>query len=1335
MRQAVTTRRLALGRRVAIAVMTVAAGLTVPVIGIATGAGATGYTACSGGAAASGSVLQGGQQLTNGQCLISTNGQYQLVLSPNDAIDLLNATGALLWTATNAPAQGGVLAMQSDGNLVLYSTTNQALWSSNTTGLGGTTAILQDDGNFVIYTPAGAPVWSTNTSQTSTSVGCVGTPNTSTSSENSPYAAVPANKGAVPGSNVLAPANQSSTLQAGQALCAGGFVALMQPDGNLVLYSAGEPIWATYTGGHPGAAASLYNGVLTVGSWSTNPNNSGNLCTGGTSQLLLSNTGDLSIVCFGPTGDSSYLNTFQDTIWSAGTAGGGYTLLLSASCPSNILQCSSTLKSPDGAYQLTMQSDGNLVDEFVANGNHFPVWDSGTGTPGSVAVMQNDGNFVIYPPNSSGSASGSGSLFATGTTTTDPILSLDNNGNLSIWGTNAGGNYSVWSSHSTSILGATLVAGQALQPGQALLSLGGQYRLSMGTNGAAELTETNQVSGTPDSCPIWTAPNLAIGSANGFSPPAQPSSYLELTTAGALELLPQGGGSPLWSATNSFGVAVTGGTQLVLQSDGNLVLTNSQGNTVWYSNTQYTAQTPLWCTGMELGSTGVGSPTQAQVAGGNILLAMQSDCNLVAYGNAPDLGYSGVTWSSGTDEGDNPAAGTVQGGPYYGCYAIMQGDGNVVVYAPNYPGGQKILWSSGTNQSSTPPGAPPVPGPYVAVIGYTGGQCPANSSDSNDKNKCVNYTGYTVNLNASSNPCLSTGTCVPSVAFSVGTYDGIVLGSPDVLNTPSESAGTALGQAYTAFGYLGNVLGGYGFPSVLSLGQAAWGIFSIGGLAFGNDCGTGSSCPQANGSGQPSPPQVVNLSTCGASSPASMAVGSNLNSGGCLESPNDEYQLIMQPDGNLVLYYQQGSTGYPLWASNTSGNPGAHAYLQQNGPLFVYSTSGAALYSTPGAAGAMQAFLTMQNDGNLVLYANNVAAGNGVYNVPYAAWSTQTSDNRGPTLASGEVLNPGQSLVNSSNGANGTGAYSMTMQTNGVLTLSQPNVVNGTTESSGCPLWTEPPINNVGPPTSYNGSALQGAFLQMQTDGNLVLYGPGPNPKTVWQSGTSGNPGAYLVLGTNGQLSIYGSAGSLLWTNYTNVYRGGVLCSGATLQGINQQTLTGYPAGTGSPQVSSYSSNDYLVMQGDCNLVLYINNEVTGGQIAAWQSGTAQSSNVANDASSPYNGCYATQQSDGNFVVYAPNFYGANQSKALWASGFTNPSAGEGVPSSAGPYALEFAPASGGYVATTYDTVTGAQEWYSGYNVKVNDTDYDTNGASPILEKLGSWIHTFLGVIVFIAGL
>lgn len=48
-----------------------------------------------------------------------------------------------------------------------------------------------------------------------------------------------------------------------------------------------------------------------------------------------------------------------------------------------------------GPHRLTMRRSGNLVQDVRVNGHRFPVWSSGTTTPGARLVLQRDGNLVI----------------------------------------------------------------------------------------------------------------------------------------------------------------------------------------------------------------------------------------------------------------------------------------------------------------------------------------------------------------------------------------------------------------------------------------------------------------------------------------------------------------------------------------------------------------------------------------------------------------------------------------------------------------------------------------------------------------------------------------------------------------------------------------------------------------------------------------------------------------------------------------------------------------------------------------------------------------------------
>ncbi|MFF7357369.1 RHS repeat domain-containing protein [Streptomyces filipinensis] len=74
--------------------------------------------------------------------------------------------------------------------------------------------------------------------------------------------------------------------------------------------------------------------------------------------------------------------------------------------------------------------------------------------------------------------------------------------------------------------------------------------------------------------------------------------------------------------------------------------------------------------------------------------------------------------------------------------------------------------------------------------------------------------------------------------------------------------------------------------------------------------------------------------------------------------------------------------------------------------------------------------------------------------------------------------------------------------------------------------------------TSLTSSSVR---LTMQADGNLVLSALSSG-KTLWSSGTSGNPGAYAQFGTDGNLAVSTASGTSKWTT------GLTATSGATFQ-------------------------------------------------------------------------------------------------------------------------------------------------------------------------------------------
>jgi hypothetical protein len=95
---------------------------------------------------------------------------------------------------------------------------------------------------------------------------------------------------------------------------------------------------------------------------------------------------------------------------------------------------------------------------------------------------------------------------------------------------------------------------------------------------------------------------------------------------------------------------------------------------------------------------------------------------------------------------------------------------------------------------------------------------------------------------------------------------------------------------------------------------------------------------------------------------------------GSITSQNGQFILIMQGDGNLVLY----RAGTARWATDTTGQTVSQAIMQGDGNFVIYGPAGAIWDS--GTVGNPGAWLILQDDGNLVIYG---PAGN-------ALWDTGT---------------------------------------------------------------------------------------------------------------------------------------------------------------------------------------------------------------------------------------------------------------------------------------------------------------------------------------------------------
>ena len=124
----------------------------------------------------------------------------------------------------------------------------------------------------------------------------------------------------------------------------------------------------------------------------------------------------------------------------------------------------------------------------------------------------------------------------------------------------------------------------------------------------------------------------------------------------------------------------------------------------------------------------------------------------------------------------------------------------------------------------------------------------------------------------------------------------------------------------------------------------------------------------------------------------------------------------------------------------------------------------------------------------------------------------QLSSNRLPTPPAtvqpkpGNSLNPGQTLEPGQQLRSTVGGYTLQMQQDGNLVLYAPNRQI---------MWASNTAGNVG------------MVLQLRTDGNLMLYVAGS--RIIWASNTAGNPDSALILQGDGNLVLYVPGNRAIW--------------------------------------------------------------------------------------------------------------------------------------------------------------------------------------------------------------
>jgi len=230
--------------------------------------------------------------------------------------------------------------------------------------------------------------------------------------------------------------------------------------------------------------------------------------------------------------------------------------------------------------------------------------------------------------------------------------------------------------------------------------------------------------------------------------------------------------------------------------------------------------------------------------------------------------------------------------------------------------------------------------------------------------------------------------------------------------------------------------------------------------------------------------------------------GQQLAPGQQITSPDRRYKLTYQGDGNLVIY--RSADMLPVWSSGTYGTSAGRTIMQSDGNFVVYNAAGAPVFHTY-TFGNPGAFLRLQNNGSITIFRAYDQAR--LWSSPVPPWEVNPPPappgNGADTLTAGARVYPGQAVSSLD------GRFSLTYQTDGNLVLYGPG---------GVPRWSTQVFSSPG-------------YAEMQNDGNFVVYASNGVP--VWASGTSGLLNARLVVHNDGNVVIYTSSNVSAWSTGT----------------------------------------------------------------------------------------------------------------------------------------------------------------------------------------------------------
>jgi hypothetical protein len=768
--------------------------------------------------------------------------------------------------------------------------------------------------------------------------------------------------------------------------------------------------------------------------------------------------------------------------------------------------------SPNGTYTLIIQSDGNLV---LYDGSSTNIWQSNTtdkGTAPYKAVMESTGNFVVYDKNNT-------NLWSTGTSTANSKLTLDNNGLIKILDST---NKLLWVSNCGSLVTGPFTANCLKQWWS---GVGCTTDITQNTNYSSWLASTQYQSvlqGTFNQL-MSTRDETSSQACYGKSVYDQ----YKMNTLDSGKQLKRG--QSIWSLSNVY--------KLTLTTTGRLVLYDGTLNEKW-SNTTVAGSSSSYTLNM--------------LASGNLTL-LDASGNLVfqsgtsvpgSYLTVDNNGFIKIIDSSNNIYWVNKCE-DVPVGPYsracldkwwnqQGCRTNFLLSADISSYQ-NIPQSQVLSSMTTTTQTQTDAAAQ---------------QCYGFGGLADMSIPVGNSTGFCLDLyanDATNGKILNINPCTTNIAQKwLFKNNNIKLYRDQTKCLEAVAGNTANGTQI-------------GINTCDNSDKQNW-IFDPENKTFRSKLNTNKCIDVPNNNLANN--QTIQLYDCNGATAqkwtvkpstlilSKMSLGSTLTSSGAITSPNGVYSLKIASTGNLQL--TKVSDGSVLWTTSITTSLPTTLSVQPSGDMILKDSSNTTLWST-GTSGTANSvvvedlgyFRVIDSSYNTLWLSNCDIPQNGPYLFSCLKnwWSQKgctvdlSTINVGNSTGDTDYTN--KTLWNAKSQANvksDMALWSTTQdQTHSktcynmdavdkykISILANGSSIKSTTSVSGQlgqRLWSPDG-------TSY--------YLQMQNDGNLILYNS--SNSSVWTSGTAGQGTApyTLTMQTDGNLVILDSTNTVKWATGTS---------------------------------------------------------------------------------------------------------------------------------------------------------------------------------------------------------